>query len=1292
MTPLQNNGKIPWHQRLYTIIMVSFIGLFLVPMGLIIATSYQAIHDAAFDDAQRALKSVALERKNQIDTYFQRVLVDLEIQSKNRPNAIFMKALTRAFKKSNLSAPQFVKSQTWGKITMDHSANINLFMQGNQYYDVFLIDPQGNILYTVTQENDLGTNLFKGQHLHTNSQFSRTVRQVLDTGRPSVSDFDEYPYSRHGIYGFMAAPILYSGGKIRGVLAVQYPITQINRISLSDVALGESTEVFLIGPDRSLRSASKGDPNRVILETRINTPPALAWNSTQSGTIGLAPHTAHLYTGPKGKPLLGMYENIQVLDLAFGIIAQISQEEAFASLEKFKMLNSLLFGVTTAAVALFALFLSRKIVKPLTALANGARAVTMGDYTQTTDIRAHNEIGQLSRVFNSMLKTLDKDRQENQHRDWIKTGQAQLSENLQGHRDMESLCNGIISTLCNYLNAQVGALYMAHEDGSLTCSGGHALAKGHATRIDPGQGLTGQAAIERQGKILTQYPPDYLPITSGVGQTAPVNVLIHPLLDEDQVVGMVEMGSMEAFGDREREFVNAITHIITAALQSMTSRTQEQRLLEKVKNQHEELKATNEELEEQATTLKNNQEELQTQSEELQTANEELTEKTKQLFSQQAQLEESREQLAKEAQKLSLANQYKSEFLANMSHELRSPLNSLLILAQTLAENPDQNLTPDQIKSARIIYKGGNELLALINDILDLSKIEAGRMEVFLEPLPLASLFSDLEERFTPLAKEKGLSLEFTHTPNLPDHLVADGRMLNQILNNFLTNAIKFTHKGSITLTAAPESNGKHLVIGVTDTGIGVPAEKQECIFDAFIQADGTTTRKYGGTGLGLSISKQLATLLGGSVAMESQEGQGSTFSLRLPLDLTPTRTKPSLKKPELPPGMAGETILIIEDDLTFAHVVQELAQQKGYQAQICPTGKQGLKLAQKLNPKGIVLDLALPDMDGKKILEALKAEPATQHIPIHIISGRDDILPCMEKGATGFLLKPAGKNEILSALDRIVQTPDKGTKEVLLVEDEKVHREKITQLIGKKDISITIADTGKEAMEAIRSQPFHCVILDLSLPDMDGLDILDQLAEESLDHGLPPVLVYTAKDLSRREMNRLLQYAQQVIPKGPEGFQRLRDEFSLFLTTMESKNKLPEKATPGEHGVFKDKNVLLVDDDMRNIFAMSGLLQRAGMTVTMAENGMDALEKMETVEFDIVLMDIMMPEMDGYQATREIRKQIRFKSLPIIALTAKAMPEDREKCMEVGVNDYLAKPIDKEKLFSILKVWLYSV
>ena len=924
----------------------------------------------------------------------------------------------------------------------------------------------------------------------------------------------------------------------------------------------------------------------------------------------------------------------------------------------------------------------------------------------------------------------------------LKTALADLAKVMRGGPDPQTLCRDIISFLCQYFGAQIGLMYLAEDDGLLKPAAGYAHNSNEGTTAClPGEGLVGQAALSKQEMSITKIPEDHLIIASGLGHVKPRNIYLKPVIHNGEVIAVIELGALEIFTDAHREFLNLANDNIAVAVDSAKSRKQlalsleeSQRLSETLRSKQEALEAANEELEQQSEELQSANEELEQQSEELRTSNEELEEKTEALEQQKEEIQRAKSQVEEKAQELALAGKYKSEFLANMSHELRTPLNSLLILAKLLADNDEGNLTEEQVESARIIHGSGQDLLFLINEILDLSKVEAGMMEVHLEAVSLETLVESLHRQFQSVAKEKGLVFEILTGSEVPPIIRTDRQRLEQILRNFLSNAFKFTKEGAVTLEILrPDHNvlfaSDHLTyantlgLSVRDTGSGIPDEKREAIFEAFQQVDGSVSRRYGGTGLGLSISRALAHLLKAEIHLVSQMGKGSNFTLYLPLERREGTTKKASSTPseeESPRRRAvrpkkplcadssqahflpddrdaikegDRSLLIIEDDVRFAKILTDHARKKDFKCLIAGDGKSGLELATAYKPSAVILDLGLPDIDGITVLDVLKYGLETRHIPVHVMSGRDRTPDIMQKGAIGFLTKPIEAADIRKTLDRIGSILETTVKHILVVEDDEKGRKAVETLVAAEGVQITGANSGKDALKAISRQNFDCVILDLGLPDMSGFDLLRTLNEDP-DVSLPPVIVYTGKELTGMELRELSQYTTKVVVKGANSPERLLDEVSLFLHTVES-------SLPGEQQrvlrmlhdpekLLRGKKILLADDDLRNSFALSKVLKNAGLTVVMAENGQVALEVLEKEDVDMVLMDIMMPIMDGYEAMERIRRQPRFKDLPMVALTAKAMVEDRTKCIRAGANDYLAKPVDTAKLLSLMRVLLY--
>nr|WP_059390940.1 response regulator [Pseudomonas toyotomiensis] len=950
------------------------------------------------------------------------------------------------------------------------------------------------------------------------------------------------------------------------------------------------------------------------------------------------------------------------------------------------------------------------------------------------------ELMNLSQTYSLAMAKQSDYADEQRRRAWLGGGQTLLAERLLGQPQVQELADRSLEFLAEYLNCVVAALYLRDaQTGDLTRVAGYGFSEDASLKehFYRGEGLIGQAARGRRLVCLDDLPADYIKVASSLGEGQPVSVALVPLQSEDRVNGVVELAFMRVLEPREREFLEAIASNVGMALEAARYRQrlqevlgQTQQLNEELQTQQEELRAANEELEQQARVLKESQAHLETQQAELEQTNEKLSEQAQTLADQRDELDQRnttlgriQAQLEERAEELQRASRYKSEFLANMSHELRTPLNSSLILAKLLAENGNGNLNDEQVKFAESIYSAGNDLLNLINDILDIAKVEAGKLEIRPERTPLASLLEGLRDVFVPLAGERALSFEIEQQGELPQVLFTDRQRAEQILRNLLSNAFKFTDRGGVTLSVSRQDD-HYLAFAVRDTGIGIAADQQQAIFEAFRQADGTTNRRYGGTGLGLSISRDLAGLLGGSITVSSVPGEGSTFTLLLPERLVegaapsqPIAAPLVVAEPPLPvaavaaaPAMprapapfaddrehlderGGRRVLVVEDEVRFARILFDLAHELGYACLVATCADEGLELARQYRPDAILLDMRLPDGSGLGVLQRLKDDPQTRHIPVHVVSVEDQSEAALHLGAVGYALKPTSRDQLKEVFGRLEAKLNQQVKRVLLVEDDPLQRDSVARLISDEDIEITAVALAGDALEKLRDTVFDCMIIDLKLPDMQGNELLRRMAEEDIC-SFPPVIVYTGRNLTRDEEAELLKYSRSIIIKGARSPERLLDEVTLFLHKVEaelsSEHQRMLKTARSRDKLFEGRRLLLVDDDVRNIFALSSALEQKGATVEVARNGFEALDKLrEREDIDLVLMDVMMPEMDGYEATRQIRLEDRWKNLPIIAVTAKAMKDDQERCREVGANDYLAKPIDLDRLFSLIRVWM---
>ena len=964
----------------------------------------------------------------------------------------------------------------------------------------------------------------------------------------------------------------------------------------------------------------------------------------------------------------------------------------------------------------------------------------------------------------TMLAALKSNKKTVDEEDWLKTGIAKLNDVIRGEGDVSRLSKKIISEMTSYMNAQIGALYLLDEtdekEAYLVLTGTYAYKKRKnlSNKFKSGEGLVGQAFLEKQQIVVSNVPDDYVKITSGLGEAVPHFIVETPFMFEDQVIGVIEIGTVHEMTDLQLSYLEQAVKVtgisfntvkkqeeLTKALAESQALSEElQAQSEELQAQQEELKAANEELEAQTVSLKKSESSLIAQQEELQAANEELEEKTDFLEKQRAEISEKNEVLAKtgaeleeKARELEISSRYKSEFLANMSHELRTPLNSILLLSRDLAENKDKHLDEDEVESAEIVYNSGNDLLNLINEILNLSKIEAGRMTLELRDLKPGDIASDIKVNFARLMKEKELTMKVEVAKTVPDSIKTDSQKFEQIIKNLIFNASKFTEKGgsidisihrpskNIDLSKSGLVPEKTIAFAVKDTGIGISAEKHHEIFEAFQQADGSTSRKYGGTGLGLSISRELSILLGGEIKLESTVGEGSTFTLYLPEDgpeiIPASEAEEAVAKSLSVKAASGKNeiletprvkvvqsidehimpenkqILVIEDDPVFAKILMDQCKENGLKCWRADNGEDGLRLAAEKIPMAIILDIRLPEKSGWEVLDELKKNPDTRDIPVHVMSGDDNLEDAASKGVVGTLSKPVSKEDLNGVLSNIKSFINRKKKSLLIVEDDEVQVSAIKRLVAGKDIKVLVAGSGKDAEKILKSESIDCMILDLKLPDISGFALLDKLnGIEEIN--TPPVIVYTAKDLSKDELAKLEEHSETVIVKGIKSEERLLDETALFLhKVIERMPKTKQAMLTSlyeKDNMFKGRKVLVVDDDMRNVFALAKILKQKDIIVEKAENGKKALKYLETNDdIDLVLMDIMMPEMNGYEAIKIIRdknSKVKKHDVLIFALTAKAMKQDKEKCVEAGADDYLSKPLDTEKLFSMMRVWLY--
>ncbi|MGH7529499.1 MAG: HAMP domain-containing protein [Gemmatimonadales bacterium] len=956
--------------------------------------------------------------------------------------------------------------------------------------------------------------------------------------------------------------------------------------------------------------------------------------------------------------------------------------------------------------------LAANLTTQVRAIAEVATAVTQGDLTRSIQVETRGEVADLKDNINTMIRNLRATTESNEEQDWLKTNVAKFTRMLQGQRDLVTVGKMLLSELAPLVKAQLGAIYHLQRDptqargGWLMPLAAYAHDLSRLRRLALGEGLIGQCAVEQQRILLEDVPSTYARIRSGLGSARPRNVVVLPVLFEGETRAVIELAALDGFTPTHLAFLDQLTQSIGVVLNTIEATMRTENLLRQSQN----------------LTV-----ELQTRQTELQSTNEELATKARQVELQNQEVEQARRALEEQAAELALASKYKSEFLANMSHELRTPLNSILLLAQQLAENAAATLTPKEVEFARNIHSAGADLLTLITDILDLSKIESGTVTVEAETVTFDGVRESVLRTFHHVAESRGLGLRVEVDPDLPDTLTTDAKRLQQILKNLLSNAFKFTERGQVTMAVRRALDGwslDHPVLGtseqvvafaVTDTGIGIPVEHQKLIFEAFHQADAGTSRKFGGTGLGLAISRELAALLGGEIRVDSEPGVGSTFTLYLPLAyvgptraVTTTARDAAVQAPVLAVARAevtvpddrdsivpgDRTLLIVDDDVHYARILLGLARAKGFKGIVATRGQTALALAREYRPTAITLDVFLPDTLGWSVLSSLKLDPAIRHIPVQMISIDEERQHGLAHGAFSYLVKPATTADLDAALERLRTYVEPHTKRLLVVEADEVERRGIVQLLAHDDIEITAVGTGSEALHMLFESRIDCAVVDLRLPDMSGFDLLERVQAEPRLRDIP-IVVYTGQELTPEDEERLTALSSSVVLKDVQSPERLFDETALFLHRVidrlpEAKRQLLDRLY-GSIEVLRDRRVLIVDDDARNIFALTTLLENEGMDVLGATSGRQAIEIVRnTPDLAAVLMDIMMPDLDGFVTIREIRRDPRFRSLPILALTAKAMKGDREKCLEAGASDYIAKPVDAHQLTSLLRVWLH--
>ncbi|AGF77112.1 signal transduction histidine kinase [Desulfocapsa sulfexigens DSM 10523] len=1286
-------------------IFVSFMVLALMPLLVASVLSYHNAHTSLLTKEVRNLQTALSLRGLYFEAYFQERLDDLALQADLSDNIFLLQDLKESYNKSGLSLSQFVKSYNHTRIVTEHSQDLQDFQERAGYSNIYMIDIAGDILFSITAEEDLGTNIFHGPYHET--ELAKLCRLAIETGHSLASDLTIYGPSGTEKTLFTAQLMVNDYGEEIGVLVLQIELKKIDTLMADVSGLGKTGQIFVVGNDSTLRSTLRSDRTKQVLSTDVNNPLVTKWLQREVIRHGVGHEEARkhlllgdfegsIYKGQSGNNVLGISADMDSLgqyDMHWLMIAEVDEAEVLEAASNLQHMLILVVSFTTLFIVFLAAFLARRMIMPLVSLSAWAKQVSTGDLSIHEMHPPSNEIGTLYQALSDMVGELREMIDVKDREDWFKTGETGLDKEMRGEGNIATLGDKILNYLCRYLELPVG-VFFAYENETLKFTAGYAYKK--QTEDDDivfalGEGLIGQAARDKRKIYLREGAAEeaHLKTTSGLGIVNLRSLLIIPLVRDDNILGVLEFGSNRILTEEEINFLEHVSESTAIAFQSSNSRQQLQVLLKQTQEQ------------------------------------------TEQLQTQQQILEERNK-------KIELSSKYKSEFLANMSHELRTPLNSILLLSSLMADNKHNALSKDDVESVKIINKAGNDLLNLINEVLDLAKVESGHMTIEIDDVQIVELAQHMKHLFYPVCEDKAIDFKVTLDENMPDTFRTDQSRLEQILKNFLSNSCKFTKNGKVSLhigrvatlhpdlaSSTPEEfmSPENLAFTVTDSGIGIAKEKQDLIFESFQQADGSTCRQYGGTGLGLSISLEMAKLLGGCIVMTSEPGQGSQFSLIVPTEQNNEDNDshgritaiPSNQRTTLPvtekvvtqksaDNVADDrknilnddlVLLIIDDDPDFATIVRDVARKQQFKVLVAESGEIGLQLIELYNITAITLDIGLPGMSGWTVLSRLKEDSSTRHIPVHVISASDHDNEALKMGALNFVTKPIDAEVLIDALVQLRDMASARGKKVLLVEDDNTLSQVLKNFIMADDIEFLRASTGAQALTILRESTPDCVILDLGLPDMGGEELL-RIINDVEELQKIPIIVYTGQDLTSQQKALLDQYSRTTILKGPLSHERLLAEITLFMHRAEKdlppqQQEIVQRFYNKEH-VFKGRKILLVDDDMRNVFSLRKILSDKDLDVVVGKNGMEALEQLKkNDDIDLVLMDIMMPVMDGFEAMAKIRKEKKFKNLPIIAITAKAMKGDRKKCIDGGANDYLAKPIDTERLFAMLRVWLHD-
>jgi signal transduction histidine kinase/CheY-like chemotaxis protein len=1303
--------------KIKTRLLLLTISMTTIALVITMVISAYLIREAVETDAEEKLSAVLEARHGSLVHYLDTVSREMHIIASSRITADSLHALSGGYAKlgknaqtllqQNYFAASSTKQKKSSLIGSDYdrayTANNPVLLQRHEIYgweDTILVDPKGNVVFSIRKAEDFGTNLIAGPWKDTG--LARAVKAVLHNAVPGVlsfADFSHYAPINNLPAAFVAMPVFDTTKQVfLGVVAIQLPRGPINELMKNKTGLGETGETYVAGTDGWMLSDSFFFGQSTVLDKQLKTE---AIDKVLNGESGF-----QLFSDYRGVKTFAAYKPIKPFQTEtslgdhpqWGVISKIDQEEVLKEFYNLRLVLLLSGSVLTLLAITASVWGARSVTNPLFAIRDALVKLSQGETVDVPALGRKDEIGDMAKAAEAFREMT----QQVEHDHWIAENVSALTGAVSAESSIEKAADSVLHLLCERMAVPVGAIYL-WSDEDYKRVGAHGLARRSQTgdSFQPGEGLLGQCAKDNQALVLSPVPAGLSIISTGLAEFPPHELVIYPISHKNEVLAVLELAAAKSLAPIQHEFLKAAAAALGLHLANLQASEHNLELLVETQKQsakleeqqeilqksNEEMHALTEELRSQAEEMKAQNEELKTNQEELRSQQDEMKHKNQMLETQSGQLKEVIQEAENKARELESANRYKSEFLANMSHELRTPLNSVLILSKNLAENEENNLTPDQVESASVISESGTQLLTLINDILDLSKIEAGKLVLMKETFPLDELLAYLRRIFSAQAGKKNLAFNIRVDSDLAETIYTDRQRLTQVLSNLLSNAIKFTDSGEVKVLVGKDDDD--LIFQIADSGIGIPTDKLEHIFGAFQQLDGSTSRKYGGSGLGLAISRHLAALLGGELKVESEPGKGSSFTLRLlkqfanPAQLEKADTKPlrETKVRQLSDGRsslnAGGIILVVEDDTRLLTILGRMIQALGFTPLCVASAELAMEAVEKEIPAGILLDLGLPHMNGMELLKRLKQKKRTASIPVYIMSGSTDSGEAQVLGAMGFLKKPVTRDTILTAVRAMLASvPEVSLKRVLLVDDSAVDTKAIRTLFKQDEVEMVSASTGSRALQLLKTQRFDTVILDLQLPDMTGFEWLEQ-ARHLLNP--PPVVVYSARELSEAEVFELKETTESIVTKGTFD-DRLREE--VLATHAEGH---VSKSSRPNFGISTGKKLLLVDDDARNLFALTKALRAKGFVIEVAANSTKALELLNLHRFDAVLTDIMMPDMDGYELIRQIRS-LGYGDLPIVAITAKAMHGDDVLCMQAGASAYMSKPVDVTRLLQLLK------